>query len=172
MKLNKVKWIYMILFVFGVGVLCAQTSLNVKEKLGTNTSYMLNELKRLTFTPGVMTVTKKNGNYGVFILTNMRNVNFTTVTSVEEINSSEERNLSFYPNPVMNLLHIQFKSNADENVLLQLIDIQGKIVLQQYVKSILGSNHIEIPVGSFKDGLYLCRLQTGSKIESNKFIKY
>ena len=172
MKLSKVEWILLILFVFGVGVLCAQTAMNVKEKLGTNTSYMLNELKRLTFTPGVMTVTKKNGNYGVFILTNMRNLNFTTVTSVEEINSFEESNLSFYPNPVKELLHVQFRSNADENVLIQLIDIQGKIVLQQHVKSILGSNYIEIPVGSFKDGLYLFMLQTGNKIESNKFIKY
>ena len=105
------------------------------------------------------------------MLTNMRNINFTTVTSVEEINSFEESNLSFYPNPVKDLLHVQFRSNSDENVLIQLIDIQGKIVYRQNLKSRAGINYTDIEVGSFQKGIYLCRLQKENKIEMNKFIK-
>ena len=172
MKLKKVKWILVILFAFGLRVLCAQTSLNVNEKSGTITQYALNDLKKLNFSSGLMTLSMKNGDYKVFALINIRNINFMNVTSVDEIYSNEESNFMLYPNPAKDLLQVLFESKADENVLIRVINIQGKVVSQQLIKSHEGRNYIEIPVSSYQHGLYLCSLQIGNKIESDKFIKY
>jgi len=172
MELKKVKWILLVQFAFGLSVLCAQTSLNIKEKSGTSTHYVLTDLTKLNFSPGSMTVSMKNGNCAVFCLINIREINFRNVTSIDEINRNLKRNLILYPNPVKDQLQVLFNSTADESVQIQIINIQGKVVSQHQLKSIEGQNRIEITVSSCQKGLYLCRLQIGNKSESNKFIKY
>ena len=170
--MKKGKWILVLLFAFGLRILCAQVSMNVKDKTGTQTQYMLSNLKKLNFTSGLMIVSMKNSNYAVFDLINLRNINFTNVTSSDEITSKVESNFTLYPNPAKDLLQVLFEAKANENVQIQVINVQGKIVIQQQLKSIEGQNNIEITVRSCQQGLYLCRLQIGNKIESNKFIKY
>ncbi|MDD4970290.1 MAG: T9SS type A sorting domain-containing protein [Paludibacter sp.] len=171
MKKSITLWMLSYLFAIGLTGLKAQTSLNVKDKSGTQTSYVLSDLQKLTFSSGVMTVSKKNGSNSFFDLINVRNINFANITSVEEVTGFVDNNLVLYPNPAKEVLQVRFDSKADENVLIQILNIQGKVVSQQQLTSIDGRNTVEIRVGSYPHGLYLCRLQTGTKIESTKFIK-
>ncbi|MHB9143538.1 MAG: T9SS type A sorting domain-containing protein [Paludibacter sp.] len=171
MKTKKIGGIIVFLFAFGVTGLYAQTSLNVNEKSGTRTSFVLNDLNKLVFSSGNMTVIKKDLNSSVFSLMNVRYLNFTDITSLDEIANSENRNMYLYPNPVVSQLQIRFETMTEENVQVHIMDMQGRMIYLRNLTSHSGINYLSIPCESMQNGIYLCRLQKGNKIEINKFIK-
>jgi len=76
-----------------------------------------------------------------------------------------------YPNPVVSQLQIRFETMTEENVQVHIMDMQGRMIYLQDLTSQTGINYISIPCESMQNGIYLCRLQKGNKIEINKFIK-
>lgn len=171
MKQKKINSLIVLLFAIGLSGLQAQTLLNVKETLGTQTSFALNGMNKLIFNSDKMTVIKKTGINSDFSLINIRYLNFTNTTAINEISDSRNRNLKLFPNPVIDLLNIQFKSANEENVLIQIMNVQGKILYQQRFTNQTGINNLSIPLASFQKGLYLCQLIYGVKLEINKFEK-
>ena len=171
MKQKKVNSLIVFLFAIGLSGLQAQTLLNVKEKTGTQTSFVLSGLNKLIFSSDKMTVINKTGNNSDFSLLNIRYLNFTNTTAINEISDSRNSNLKLFPNPVIDLLYIQFESSNVENGLIQIMNVQGKILYQQRLTNQTGINNLRIPLGSFPKGLYLCQLNHGNKIEINKFVK-
>jgi len=170
--LNK-KFVFSVMLLLGITVseLYPQNTLNLKEKSGTLTSYALNSINKLTFASGNMTVNKKDGSTSAFALTNIRYLNFTNATSIEGI-SLEKTNLMLYLNPETDQLGIRYESSISEDVQLQILNIQGKVVYQQTLSSQTGTNYTTISVVQLKNGLYLCLLQNGNKLETVKFIKH
>ncbi len=171
MKTKKNGGIVVFLFAFGVTGLYAQTSLNVKEKSGIQTSFVLNDLNKLVFSSGNMTVIRKDLNSRVFSLMNVRYLNFTDITSLDEIAIPGNSNMLLYPNPVVSQLQIRYETTTEENVQVQIMDMQGRMIYLQNLTSQTGINYISIPCETMQNGIYLCRLQKGIKIEINKFIK-
>ena len=149
--------------LFGLG---AQTTMNVKVKSVTQSSFIL------TFFGGNLTVIKKDGIHTDFALTNALNLIFSDITSIAEIKNKEQSNMVLYPNPVVNKLQICYISSTEENVSLQIIDFQGKVIYLQNQQSLAGTNYLYISFEKYQDGMYLCRLQHGGNIEIKKFIKH
>ena len=173
MKQLKVKWIIVFLVAAGLSGLGAQTAMNMKDKSGTQTSFVLSDLNKLTFASGNLTVNKKDGSSADFALTNVLNLNFSEITTaIVDLKGDEQSNMLLYPNPVVNNLQIRYESSTEENVSLQIIDIQGKIVYLQSQNSQTGTNYLNIPFETYPNGMYLCRLQHGNNIEIKKFIKH
>lgn len=172
MKQKRAGWIFVFLFAIGVTGLLGQTSLQVKDISGGHASYVLSGIRKLTFATGNMTVSGMDGSNHDFALANVRNISFTSLTSVVEVDKDATGSLTIYPNPVKDLLRVLYVSTTSENVQLQLLNIQGKIIYQQQVKTLQGNNSIEIPVGTFQNGLYLCRVVGENKSEIKKFIKF
>jgi hypothetical protein len=73
-------------------------------------------------------------------------------------------NLKLYPNPTSELLYFSMKGL--ENIPVQIIDVNGKIVLNSKV-----SNEGSIDVSSLRAGTYFAMLQVEKKTASYKFIK-
>jgi len=170
-KQKTVNSLIVFLFAIGLSGLQAQTLLNVKEKLGAQTLFALSGLNKLIFSSDKMTVIKKTGNNSDFSLINIRYLNFTNTTAINEMSDSRNSNLKLFPNPVIDLLNIQFESANEENVLIQIMNVQGKILYQQRLTNQTGINNLSIPLESFQKGLYLCQLIHGNKLEINKFVK-
>jgi len=76
--------------------------------------------------------------------------------------------LDILPNPVVNKMLIQTNFNLDETVELQIVDMLGKVVLQQ---TLLNQTTIETPVDNLKTGVYLVQLVSNNQMISKKFIK-
>jgi hypothetical protein len=171
MKRQKLKWIIAFLVSSVLSGLGAQTAMNVKVKSSIQSSYDLSDINKLTFASGNLTVNKKDGSQTDFALTNALNLNFSNITSIAEIKSNEQSNMLLYPNPVVNKFQICYKSLTEENVSLQIIDFQGKVIYLQNQQSQAGINYLYIPFEKYQDGMYLCRLQHGGNIEIKKFIK-
>lgn len=89
---------------------------------------------------------------------------------VNHVNSFIEENylLSFFPNPVENILYLQLKENDDE-VSVKIIDLKGIVEYSGIIKS--NNGHVEIDTRDLKKGFYLCMVMTKNGTEYFKFIK-
>ena len=172
MKQTKLKGIIIFLMVIGFGGINAQTALNVTNKSGTQTTFVLTGINKLTFNSGNMTVTKKDGNINGFALSNVQYLNFTNLTAIDPVTKEQFSSTLLYPNPVRDLLQIRYESTNEENVRIEIINVQGQMIVQQNEISQAGTNYYSIRFNTFQNGIYLCRIQNGSKTEIAKFIKY
>lgn len=172
MKQKKVRWLIVLPLVFSLSGLQAQSFLNVNEKSGTQASFALSDIKKLIFTTGIMTVIPKTGINSDFSLPDIRFLDFTNTTSVNKPTNAGRSSLKLYPNPVKDLLHLQYDSGDGDCVLIQILDVQGKVLYQNDLPNQQGTNFFNIPVETFRKGLYLCRLRNGNKLEISRFIKY
>ena len=170
MKRKNGSWMLFLLIAISITGVQAQTSLNVLAKSGKLTSFELKRINSLIFTSGTMLVNKTDGSILDFAMTDVRNLNFANIISLD-VPSAEGGTMLLYPNPVMDHLQIRYESLSDENVSVTIINIQGAVVFQQKKISRTGTNNIDIPILTLQKGMYLCRLQKGNIIEMAKFIK-
>lgn len=172
MKQKKERWLLLLLLAFSLSVLQAQTFLNVEVKSGTQTSFALSDLKKLTFTSAKMAVIPKTGTHSDFAIPDIHYLDFTNTTSIRETKKNARNNgLKLFPNPVQDILQIEYESGKAENVLIQILDVQGKVLYQNNLPNQMGVNNIYIPVETFRKGLYLCRIKHGTRLEFSRFIK-
>ena len=170
MRHKNLKWSVFFCLCFGLTGIQAQNTMFVNEKSGDQTPFTFTSISKLTFTAGNMTVNKKDGSTSAYALTNIRYLNFGNSTAIVEI-VSEKSNMLLFPNPVLDQLRIRYESVTTEKLKLQIMNVQGKVILQQTLNPQNGTNYIEIPVEKLQDGLYLCRMQSGNKFDASKFIK-
>ncbi len=173
MQNKKIKLVSVLILVFGVISMQAQNMLFVKEKSGSQTSFSLTNIQKLTFASGNITVNKYDGSLNTYDLTNIRYLNFgnNETTGISPIEIEANNTLMLYPNPVTDQLNVQFISVGSDKVQIQIVNMQGQIILQQNIYSQSGINYTTISVSQLLNGLYFCRLQNGGKPETIKFLK-
>jgi hypothetical protein len=169
MRHKKLTWYAVLFLVLSMASLEAQNILVINEKSGTQATFNLSGIKTLTFSTNNLTINKKDGTLSAYVLTDLRYLNFGTATALG--NYTFDSKLMLFPNPVTNQLCIQYSSSTIKKVQLQILDIQGRIVLQQTLDSFQGTNYAFIPVTQFSKGLYFVLIQNGNKLETTKFIK-
>lgn len=109
-----------------------------------------------------------NKDLGAYPTDNSGNKHFPTLGSAQSINTfSVNHGFSVYPNPVIDELNINC-SSAKGNMQIELLDMQGKVVLS---KTIEAANQYNINVSNLSKGFYICRLIQGSTVETSKIIK-
>lgn len=91
---------------------------------------------------------------------------FSEETGLKD-NISQAANISTYPNPVDDELHVKI-SDSKGMVKLSLYDIAGRIV---YSSTESGSDVISIPVSSLNKGMYVLKTEMGGEITSKFVIK-
>ena len=125
---------------------------------GTETNYVLTDVRKIVFESDEMTVKLKSGSG----ITNVRGVKFESlggITGMENL-KEDERSISVFPNPVKNYLTI---TGVDKSTQINLLDLTGTLL-----QSIPVQDHsTNIDVSALQQGIYL--LQIGEKVV--KFIK-
>ncbi|MEI6752940.1 MAG: T9SS type A sorting domain-containing protein [Paludibacter sp.] len=168
MKHIKLKTCAVLLLGIGLQVTQAQTSLFVKQKVGVITPFDLGTIKSLTFEAGFVTVNKKDASSSSFERTNVQYMNFgVNPTEIAPINEEQNYTLSLFPNPVQDILNVNYSTENPQNTYLEIVGIDGKVAL----KSSLGNAKSSISVSSLPRGFYVCRIINGTKTTTAKFIK-
>ncbi len=100
---------------------------------------------------------------------NTQPVNVTkTLTGIDVINNNE---LVIYPNPVKEILRIDFRNPSEGILVIEIMDVKGRSVYKQQLNND-GSSHADINVQQLKSGIYLLRITNGQRlIADRKFIK-
>ena len=97
-------------------------------------------------------ITNVNGDVATFFTTTLSNTAF------------ERIELSIYPNPTSNLLHIE--ANQTDISRIEIFDIQGKQVMQ-----VSATNLSEIDVSQLTNGMYFLKVRTSEGELTKKFVK-
>lgn len=159
-----------ILLFFGSISLKSQNSLYVKETSNIQTIYGLSNVQKLTFNTGDMTVNEIGGNTDIYSLSGIRYLSFSDFTADISVNK-EFTNVQLFPNPAREEINICLNSHEAVNLTIEIISIQGKILIRQVVNRIKGTTNHNINISDIPDGLYLCRLHYVNQYENIKFIK-
>lgn len=108
-------------------------------------------------------------NYGqIYVATHGRGM-FTSdhyVTSVNEAPKSIKRlNLEVFPNPASNFIQFNIENLNNEELILQVIDINGKLVQSEIKKD------QQLNIAGLPSGTYILSVQKGRELYASTFIK-
>ena len=76
-----------------------------------------------------------------------------------------------FPNPTSESINVSFKSKANTDVKVEVVDVLGRTVFSQNVFSTIEKNHsINIDLQHLPSGSYLLSLQDGSQVKTIPFV--
>jgi hypothetical protein len=157
-----------LIFAFEIAMLKAQSTLYVKERSGSQSSYPLTEMRKIDFSAGSLSVTKNNGAAQTIALNDLRLLSFKNYfLGIPDPGSVQNNTIKLYPNPVNNTLQIEYSGDNKTGYILEIHDIQGHRIQQ----NLLRSKTVSIDVTNLKAGVYLCHIQDQSGVTDTKFIK-
>jgi uncharacterized delta-60 repeat protein/uncharacterized repeat protein (TIGR01451 family) len=81
-----------------------------------------------------------------------------TNSVVRIVNNSGSFNVSVFPNPVGNTLSLAIKSDNKASLKVQIVDMQGKIVLAKQLTAEASSSTVSFDVASLKGGSYFVKV--------------
>ncbi|MEO6902634.1 MAG: T9SS type A sorting domain-containing protein [Bacteroidia bacterium] len=91
---------------------------------------------------------------------------FDPVTGIKKIADIQKSNYFVYPNPVVDYLSIYGISTKNNNVKYSIIDMYGKVVLEN-----ITTINTKIDVSSLVNGIYFMRVVNDIQVATSKFIK-
>ena len=86
------------------------------------------------------------------------------------ININEVKVFEIYPTTVSNILNINLPEITTKSELL-IYDMLGHLYLRQLMEQTSNQQNINVDIGQFHQGFYVCTLKNGRQTQSLKFIK-
>jgi hypothetical protein len=68
------------------------------------------------------------------------------------------------PNPATEQVVLQYVSSASQSASIQLVDLTGRVVLEQKADVVEGTNNISLQIGQLQAGVYSVLLQSADGI--------
>ena len=85
-------------------------------------------------------------------------------------NESNFEALEIYPNPSAGELNVHFSTPKDENAVIKIQDILGKVAQSQSIKAIEGSNLVLLNTENLASGMYFLNIQMGTSQKTIQFV--
>lgn len=74
-------------------------------------------------------------------------------------------------NPVQDVLRLRFTTEGTEEVLIQVFDRSGRLLMGRLLAPGQCQDEVQLPVSDLPDGLYLCRVVCNKRVQVAKFVK-
>ncbi len=160
---------YLLLFGFlAFGGLIKAQSLSVVLLDGQENPFEIENTQSISFPNKSLQVNLKNGEYSSFALSETSRIVFSTVINeVEKI--TKENLIRVYPNPVVDLLHINLSQSDVQSGKLTVRSIDGKMIYASHVS--LSENNLSINVSDWAKGVYVVFFESGDRRQIEKVIK-
>jgi serine protease AprX len=91
-------------------------------------------------------------------------------TSTFGVNDTSINSLRIWPNPAKETVNYQFASNSEQTCLVELIDLQGRIVYSQNIMGGAANIKGEINTSSYSKGVYFLNLSQGNQKSYKKVV--
>jgi secreted PhoX family phosphatase len=156
-----------------------QTSVNFEiERMLENGAFeSIKQVNNLKSTVGINEYTFYDENvkfgthyYRIKSIDNDGKISYSTVKSVK-INSLSDKTFEIYPNPVKNILKINFESAKEEAAVLKVYNNLGVVVASKSIQILAGKNETNIDVTTLASGVYHLSVIIDGKKISKSFIK-
>lgn len=143
------------------------------EVIATAGDYFVGSNATLSWTLGeVVTETVSNANYTLTQGFQQPNYNITSIPDDPNIKNDQSADINIYPNPVGDLLNVSFKDMKQDNVLITLFDLNGKILINDIAENTTALKQLNMSFVA--KGSYILRFATknGKFLKSFKVVKY
>ena len=159
-------------WLFSIGLRAQSINFNYTD--GTNASYSLQDVRKITFTADVMNLHLLDGSVYSWNVSTIDYYNYdeTTVKIQELLNNVNTWQAIVFPNPVSNLLHLQFNLPNEDAIKITLYDLQGKLIMKKNIGKQSAGQHLEIlDIAHIPAGTYVCSIAGQSNAISKRIIK-
>lgn len=99
----------------------------------------------------------------------------THLSSVVEVQFEvkEEGLIGVYPNPLdeSDMLNIKFRSDDQNDLRIMILDLQGRILVDETHKVDYSITNFEVPANRLTEGMYIVRVSSGGKVYTKKIIR-
>jgi len=96
-------------------------------------------------------------------------MHISSLTGTEDIN--EDIAVSVFPNPASNNVFVDLAlENVSDNVNLQVVDIQGRVVMTQNFTNVK-TDKLQLNVANLNIGVYVINIRTEEGFTSARFVK-
>jgi len=160
----------MLLFTLGIQA----QSIYFDYSDGTNTSYNLADVRKITFDADLMNLHFWDGSLYAW---NVSTIDFyqydeTPLNVQEWLNNANAWKVLIFPNPTSTNLILYYNLPKEDAITIALFDMQGKLILQKYLgEKLSGEHHQTIDVNNLPEGEYVCRINGLHQSVSKTVIK-
>ena len=134
---------------------------------------------------GKVLATNNAGNANTYSFKDIQSVNGTVFYKLKQVDRDEkftyspvqkitvagiENNLTVWPNPARNYIDLSFMSNAGGNIPLQVVDVAGKVFLEQSIKTITGLNKTRLSIAAVPAGYYIIKCHVNGMVMTQKIV--
>jgi hypothetical protein len=139
----------------------------VRSYSGNQDTYTISSVEKITFNNGSMYIAT-NTETNFYNCDDIRFVAFQNY-NVGIVAFDDQNRVSIFPNPVTDILNIRTNNTQVQSCSIEIYSIDGRLIHSETVE--LSSSNHAIQVSNFANGVYLCKINNGSKISTTKFIK-
>ncbi len=139
---------------------------------GTNASYDLEDIHKITFDSDVMNLHLWDDTIYTWNISSIDHYQYgeTPVNIQDWFNSVNAWEVSIFPNPASTDLYIQFNLQKEDDISISLFDMQGKLILENSCRQASGANQEVININHIPRGTYFCRISGRQKSISKQVI--
>ena len=140
----------------------------VRPIAGSQTTYPVADIQKLTFDNGNMLVTNNTGGSGTFALSGLRYVSFTDFNLGTTNPEMATNKFYAYPNPASHMLNISGSNTLQRVDNIQILSLEGRLLMQQ---KLLNESRPQVNISALPQGMYLCKITNGNQQQTLKFLK-
>ena len=156
-----------LLLLLTCSMMQAQT-MYVRPVLGSQTSYPVANIQKLTFDNGNMLVTNNTGANVSFVLSGLRYVSFTDFNLGTTNPEMATNKFYAYPNPASHILNISGSNTIQRVSQIEILSLEGRLLMQQKPAN---ESAPQVDISALPQGMYLCRIANGNQQQTLKFLK-
>lgn len=143
-------------------------SLFVNLTNSTTDSYLLSNVRSVTFNQNSMIVNEYNGSNTAYQITNIINYTFgSTITNLAP--QVPDVDIDLFPNPITTEINISVKRKIEGQSSIKIWDVAGKLIADVYEGQLLTNQVYRFKVDA-KPGNYYCTIQSSQKTISKPII--
>jgi hypothetical protein len=170
MTKNKSKPITLLGFAMLMGIMSHSQSVHFNFTDGTNGSYNLEDVRKLTFDANVMNLHLLDGSVYAWNVSTIGYFQYdeSSLNIQEWLSKTNAWELNIFPNPTSSTLTVRFNLPQSDQVSIKLHDMQGKLILSKNLGAKESGKHQEIiDLTNIAQGTYVCRI-SGQQNEITK----
>lgn len=166
-------WILLIMLLL-MSTISYTQSIYLNYTDGTNSSYDLEDVRKITFDADLMNLHLMDGSIYSWNISTIEYFKYdeTLVNAEEWLAKANLWEVNVYPNPTTTTLNVLFNLPQSEEILIGLYDMQGKLILEKNTGKIASGEHHQIlDLSGLPEAVYFCRIAGQKSSITKKIIK-
>lgn len=161
MTKNKSKPLVLLGFALLLSTVSFAQSIHFNYLDGTNNSYNLSDVRKITFDADVMNLHLWDASIYAWNVSTIGHYQYdeSSMSVSELLNNANSWDVNIFPNPACTNLNVQFNLPKEDIITIALYDVQGKLILEKTLGQQTSGAHQEmLELNLVPKGTYVCRI--------------